>query len=127
MTDKTNQCAEHPWCKDRIEKCENRLNNDIDPAIERIKEIQQARDSQFAMYVPKTWLWIGLGMLSPIYAFVFGLSVYIATTDVRFADKQTVLNHEYRLVAIEKVIEDQHRISKQIMTTQLEILEKIGK
>ena len=126
MTDKTNQCAEHPWCKDRIEKCEQRLN-EVDPAIEQIKQVQMARDSQFAMYVPKSWLWVILGMLSPIYAFVFGLSVYIATTDAKFADRQTVLNHEYRLLAIEKIIEDQHKMTKQIADTQLEILERIGK
>ena len=127
MTDKTNQCAEHPWCKARIEEVETRLSDFVEPAIVRIKEIQQSQDSQFALYVPKSWIWWGLCMLSPIYAFVFGLSVYLATTDARFADKQSVLNHEYRITTIERSLEQQNQSMKEILCLQNEILKRLPK
>lgn len=127
MTDKTNQCAEHPWCKARIEKVENRLDTEVDPAIEQIKDIQTKRNEQFALYVPKSWLWWCLGMLSPVYAVLFGMSVYLVTTDVRFADKQTVSAHEYRIATIEKSLEQQNQAMKEIICLQNEILKRLPK
>ena len=127
MTDKTNQCAEHPWCKARIEEVETRLSDVVEPAIVRIKEIQQSRDSQFALYVPKSWLWWCLGMLSPVYAVLFGMSVYLITVDIRFADKQTVTSHEYRITTIEKSLEQQNQAMKEILCLQNEILKRLSK
>ena len=127
MTDKTNQCAEHPWCKSRIDDVEKAVEIDILPTIEKIKEIQQSRDSQFALYVPKSWLWWCLGMLSPVYAVLFGMSVYLITVDIRFADKQTVTSHEYRITTIEKSLEQQNQAMKEIICLQNEILKRLPK
>lgn len=99
---------------------------DVWPEIRRIDSIQKSRD-----IVTKKDLLTFIYWLAPsitiIAALVFGIAVYLSTSRITFASREIVLDHEHRIIAVEKNLVEAKIIFGQMMDYQKAILEELKK
>jgi len=95
--------------------------------IKQILAVQEGRGAEFARYIPKAWLWSFFVVLIPAIIIMVKISVYVAAADEKFARKQEIIGHEYRIQAIEKVLLEHHDMMKIVIAKQDEIIGLVKK
>ena len=117
-------CGDHKEVSGCAKRIEMEVKTELWPEIRRIDNIQKTRD-----IVSKKDLLVFIYWLAPsitvIAALVFGIAVYLSTSRITFASREIVLDHEHRIIAIEKSLVESKAMFGQMMDYQKAILAEL--
>ena len=117
-------CGDHKEVSGCAKRIEMEVKTELWPEIRRIDNIQKTRD-----IVSKKDLLVFIYWLAPsitvIAALVFGIAVYLSTSRITFASREIVLDHEHRIIAIEKNLVESKAMFGQMMDYQKAILAEL--